>query len=349
MLTTPQAVELIRPARRSISPPPLATAALTALAAIIVLGLSGTSTRDMLLRPLSLGRPVQQLSMARPSVRAFGSSGEVNVRFTLPAEPVDYPLQTSGDPRSLKYQWVRAVDSTAVDSVRSLGNDKLRAPSEPGIYRLALVNGARRAIIDGLNVAVLVPFEQKLGPTINGYRIGTYLAERLGGAHDRPDGFVQVSAEEARLPISRHLRLGDLLSQDEQRTWPRYAAVDARLLDKVELVMAELSRAIGDSTRGDEMRFSVNSGFRTPIHNRLVRRSARDSRHQYGDAIDLSVDANNDGRITVSDSKLVALAVETVEMKHPELVGGLGIYASRRNSKPYVHIDARGKKVRWRG
>ena len=46
---------------------------------------------------------------------------------------------------------------------------------------------------------------------------------------------------------------------------------------------------------------------------------------------------------------LPGLAVETVELKHPELVGGLGIYASRRNSKPYVHIDARGKKARLRG
>ena len=31
---------------------------------------------------------------------------------------------------------------------------------------------------------------------------------------------------------------------------------------------------------------------------------------------------------------------------HPDLVGGMGIYA-RTNS--YIHIDARGIKVRWRG
>jgi hypothetical protein len=45
----------------------------------------------------------------------------------------------------------------------------------------------------------------------------------------------------------------------------------------------------------------------------------------------------------------VVAAVEAVERSHPDLAGGLGVYTSRRYATPYVHIDARGHKSRWRG
>ena len=51
----------------------------------------------------------------------------------------------------------------------------------------------------------------------------------------------------------------------------------------------------------------------------------------------------------MTDELLVMLAVERVEERNPDLVGGLGIYTSRRYRTPYVHIDARGKRSRWRG
>jgi len=50
---------------------------------------------------------------------------------------------------------------------------------------------------------------------------------------------------------------------------------------------------------------------------------------------------------TASDNQMLGLAVEIVELKHPHLVGGLGLYS--RGRTPYVHIDTRGKKTRWRG
>ena len=77
-----------------------------------------------------------------------------------------------------------------------------------------------------------------------------------------------------------------------------------------------------------------------------MRSAARDSRHQLGDAIDLAVDANRDGRVNSKDTKLVTMAVDIVERSHPDLVGGMGIYV---RNQPFVHIDARGIKVRWRG
>jgi len=95
--------------------------------------------------------------------------------------------------------------------------------------------------------------------------------------------------------------------------------------------------------------FDVHSGFRTPAHNRGVWRAASDSRHQYGDAADLAIDADGDGRITARDEALVVRAVDEVENEHPDLVGGLGLYTSAAYNTPYVHIDARGSRSRWKG
>ena len=287
--------------------------------------------------------------IAEPSSHAFGRSGAVQVRFAMPGAPVEYPLRLSGDPTALAYEWVRIADAMTMELARPLAGDVLTAPREPGFYHLALVRDGVRSVIDDLTVAVMLPFEQKRGASIDGYRIGTYLAEMVGGGTlDRPDGFVKVTRADEALSISKHLRMADFLTQDGQTSWPRYAAVSPRVLDKLELVLAQLAAWRGDSTRvGIEV--DVHSAYRSPSYNRVVREAARDSRHQYGDAVDVAIDANGDGRFTLSDARLVARAVEAVESRYPDLVGGMGVYASRRIRHPYVHIDARGERARWRG
>ena len=295
---------------------------------------------------------------AVPSVNAFGKSGEVKVRFALPGDRVEYPLEVQGDPRRLRYQWVRLADSVAADSARALAGADLVAPPAPGFYQLALIERAgdagaaeQRQVIDGLTLSVLVPFSAKSGSTLNGYRIGTYVAERLTNARwQPPEGFVEVRPQDLDLPITKHLTLADFVSHDGQEVWPRYTAVNPRLLDKLELVMAKIAGWRGAATQPDvRVAIAVNSGFRAPVYNRSVRRAASDSRHQYGDAADVKIDANGDGRFTLIDSKLVEQAVEEVEREHPELAGGMGLYTSRRYNTPYVHIDARGRRARWRG
>jgi len=273
------------------------------------------------------------------------------VTFAFPIDTVTYPLAppafVAGQPAA-SYQWVRVNTPLAAgERPRPLVSGALVAPSRPGFYRLAIARGAQRQLVDGVTLGVKVPFAQKIGAVLNGYRIGTYLAERLGGDHDRPDGFVEVAANDVDLPITKHLRLGDFLTHDSQQVWPRYAAVSPLLLDKLELVIAEVARVNGRDPNVD-VRVDVHSGYRTPLHNRGVRWSAKDSRHQYGDAADVAIDANFDGRYTVTDAKLVALATEMVERAHPEMVGGIGLYTSRRYTTPYVHIDARGNAARWR-
>jgi uncharacterized protein YcbK (DUF882 family) len=288
------------------------------------------------------------LADARPSVNAYGQSGAVHFSIALPGQLVEYPLEVSGDPESLAYQWVHLGDSLPADSLRPLSGATVLAPPAPGFYRLTVISDTQRRIVDELTLAVLVPFSQKLGATLNGYRIGTYVAERINARNrERPAGFVEVTSAHADLPVSKHFKLSDFLTRDGQQTWPRYAALNPRLLDKLELVIAELARVRGDSAPV-AMSVSVNSGYRTPLYN-LVNHFADDSRHLYGDAADVAIDANGDGRYSLADSRLVALAVDAVERDHPELAGGLGLYSGPKYRTPYVHIDARGHRARWRG
>ena len=285
---------------------------------------------------------------------AFGTSREVKLRFSLPGKEVEFPLTVVEDPKGLQYQWVSATDTEPLTAPRPFAGATVIAPERAGFYQLQLLHrsptdtATRTERVAEPMVAVMVPFAQKAAGMLNGYRIGTYIAERLGG-HEEPQGFLEVEPADLQLNVSKHFRLGDFITHDAQAdVWPKYVALNPRLLDKLELVVAEVAKMRGVSP--DSMAaLDVHSGFRTPAHNAQVQRSARDSRHQYGDAADIVIDADGDGRITRSDSKIIADAVDSVEDVHPDLVGGLGVYTSNRYRTPYVHIDARGHRSRWRG
>ena len=198
---------------------------------------------------------------------------------------------------------------------------------------------------------MLVPFAEKRGDKLHGVTLGSYVGERLGrvARATLPLGFFPVEQAALELPVSEHLRLGDVLTTpDTPRLGaPKYATIDARLLEKLELVMDEVSKL---SKRADVApRITVNSGFRPPAYNRTVKGAARDSRHQYGDAADVKIDVNGDGRFTLAEVRLVTRAVEAVERRHPDLAGGMGVYTGTHMRSPYVHIDARGTRARWNG
>jgi hypothetical protein len=125
------------------------------------------------------------------------------------------------------------------------------------------------------------------------------------------------------------------------------------LLDKLELVLTTLE-ASGVSTRN----VVVLSGFRTPQHNLRAsfEGAAYASRHQYGDAADIIIDSdgngrmddlNRDGDVNFMDTDVINRAVERVEQQYPELVGGLGLYRAIGPSGPFAHIDVRGTRARW--
>lgn len=287
---------------------------------------------------------------AAASPDAFGRSGAVHTLFSLPSERVRFPL-TVTDPRGLRYRWVSVDGRRGNGLPMPLRGEGPSAPEEPGFYRLALSgpdSAGAETIVETPMLAVMAPFQAKVGEVLNGYRIGTYVAERLRQRPEVPAGFVEVWPEALDLRVSANLRLADFITHDarQERVWPKYVALSPLLLDKLELVIAEVARQQpGDS----ELRVAIRSGFRTPAYNARVERAARDSRHQHGDAADVAIDANGDGRLTAADGRLVARAVEQVEQAHPELSGGLGLYVSQRYRTPYVHIDARGAKARWRG
>ena len=199
-----------------------------------------------------------------------------------------------------------------------------------GFYQLAVLRDSVREIVPEPTLAVMVPFDRDLGAWLNGYRIGTCLAERVRGEHEMPVGFIEVRRELLDLPLSKHLKLSDFVTHDDQDdVWPKYVALNPRLLDKFELILAD----VGGAAR-PELEIDVHSGFRSPSHNREVRHAATDSRHQYGDAADVYVDndgrgrmadLNHDGRVDYRDARVIRDAVDRVEAAHPELVGGVGV------------------------
>ena len=199
------------------------------------------------------------------------------------------------------------------------------------------------------------PFGQKRGERLGIYRLGLWPAERWMMAENylNPDGFVEVHQRDIGTRLSEHFRLGDFLTRDRQTTWPKFVVLEERLIDKLELVLSELrNRGI------DNSRVVVLSGFRAPYYNdqRLDEGAARASRHQFGDAADLIIDADSDGRMDdlnrdgrrdMRDLDAIGVAVAKVEQQHPELVGGLGTYAAMGPSGPFAHIDVRGTSARW--
>jgi hypothetical protein len=212
--------------------------------------------------------------------------------------------------------------------------------------------------VDGQSFAFIgvIPFAAKRGSSIGGYHVGFWPAELhavRAGAYDNPAGFVEVTAENTNVAVSDHFRLGDFATHDGAPL-PKYIVLREALLDKLELVLTELQ--IRDVPT---QRVEVLSGFRTPAHNFALGDAsgrARESRHQYGDATDLIIDAdgdgrmddlNRDGRVDVADVRVIESAVDRVELAHPELAGGLGLYREMGPSGPFAHIDVRGTRARW--
>ncbi|WP_353266625.1 D-Ala-D-Ala carboxypeptidase family metallohydrolase [Gemmatimonas sp.] len=279
-----------------------------------------------------------------------GSSGEVRMHFVRAGERVAFPLEIRGvsGTLGLRYQWVQVGSGESVDVMRPLEGDTLLAPLTPGFYELSIIGNGVTQRIDEPRLAVILPFELKLGSTLNGYQIGRYPGEWSRDEQaERPSGFAEVREEHLDLPLTKHLKVRDFITHDRQTIWPKYVAVDPRVLDKIELVLRELARRRGEEQASFTL--EVHSGFRTPLHNAGVEGSARDSRHLYGDAADVAIDADGDGQLTLFDAYRVEQAVDWVERLHPELAGGLGVYSSRRFATPYCHIDARGERKRWRG
>ncbi len=280
-----------------------------------------------LLAALSLPHVRGTSATALGSLSALiGSSGKLKAIFSLPGDP-------------------------------SLGS--LAGSTEPGVYPLAGTGAAAEAALQQLSLIVLKPFSAKVNGRIGTYRMGNWPYEGKTprtASYAPPKGFIEVTQQTFGVSVSEHFKVGEFLTKDQKDVWPKYLVLDRRLLDKLELTIAQLNQMgykVGD--------FSVMSGFRTPQYNEKgVGAGGRSgvSRHQYGDAADVYPDddrdgrlddLNRDGRVDLKDAKILASAAEAVEVANPELVGGIGIYPATSAHGPFVHIDARGTRARWNG
>jgi len=263
--------------------------------------------------------PSAKKSLYAPSgERGSGLSGKVFARFVLPED------------------WISLASLPGA----TVANASIQGTSSSGAE----------------TVFTMRSFGQKVRAWLNGYRLGYWPEEKgrlRSEAYRNPEGFIEVTPENEDTRVSEHFRLRDFVSHDQKEVWPKYVVLREPLLDKLELVIEDLN---DHGVNAEGMR--IRSGFRTPAHNFAVRGegSARDSRHQFGDAADVFIDQegngkmsdlNGDGKVNFADVKMILDAVERVEARYPELVGGTGLYAYSGRSGPFAHIDVRGTRARW--
>jgi hypothetical protein len=226
------------------------------------------------------------------------------------------------------------------------------APTRPGLYVLELDGPGNNDSVD-LHVFVLVPASQVKNGWLNGYRIGTY--PPASGRYTPPQGFVEVTKDNEDTKVSPHFRLKQFIcKQDTLADFPKYVVLEQRLLLKLETILERVNR-MGFST--DTLH--VMSAYRTPYYNHAIG-DVQYSQHQWGSAADVYIDPhdkdrmedlNRDGRIDIADSKFLYDRIEEwFERKDlQKFEGGLGFYPATAAHPPFVHVDVRGTKARWKG
>ncbi len=287
------------------------------------------------------------VSTSRPG-GAAGGAHAASARAGAPGSLLD---SLRGRSRKLRARFLAPTRTASVPILRELFGDS--ANTHAGVYATPDAGND----LAPFHFITMRPFADKVKGRIGTYRIGFFPAERRGvrsNAYGNPEGFLEVTMGNQDTPISEHFRLRDFLTHDQVNVWPKYLVLQEALVDKLELVLAEL-RAMGVPAQ----KLRVMSGFRTPQYNEQgvgAGGRVQDSRHQYGDAADVYVingtrdwmsDLDGNGRVDTRDARVLAKAAERVEAAHPELVGGIGVYTATKAHGPFVHIDVRGQRARW--
>jgi uncharacterized protein YcbK (DUF882 family) len=278
-----------------------------------------------------------------------GLSGRLRAVIRDPGEPLDVEDIPEGADIGF------TEEGHAPDTAMAVIHDSVRAPDRPGLWQMVLRAGSLLRPVGDFTVITRRPLSDRRNGRVGLYFIGTWPTER--GTHKgyvTPSGFIEVTRENQNTYVSEHFRLRDFLTKGQANVWPKYLVLDMQLVDKLELVLADLEEK-GVDVSG----VRVMSGFRTPQYNANGGNTAGRaslSRHMYGDASDVYIDndgdgwmddINRDGRVDTGDARYLAAAAERVERKHPSLVGGIGIYTAGSGHGPFVHIDTRGYRARW--
>jgi hypothetical protein len=203
-----------------------------------------------------------------------------------------------------------------------------------------------------LTLVNLIPADRMQNGVLDGYRVGAY-REPLKGleSYSKPLGFMRLTEENGGLWVSDHYRMRDFQCKLDGDS--KFLILRTEALIKLELLQHELA------ARGiDFDRFTIMSGYRTPYYNSRIGNETSYSRHLYGDAMDIYIDRNadgkmddinNDGRIDANDAKfLQSIAAGLDESRDwGWLKGGAGVYHANAAHGPYLHVDARGYVARW--
>src|SRR5213078_2610110 len=108
------------------------------------------------------------------------------------------------------------------------------------------------------------PFDAAHSTEHEGYYTGAWAGGGLAAknpSYAPPQGYIRVTPENENTPVSQRFKLADFLTHDQQNVWPKVLVLQPRLLDKLELIGAELDR------RGLPSQIHIMSGFRTPQYN----------------------------------------------------------------------------------
>jgi hypothetical protein len=271
-------------------------------------------------------------------------------------------LEVVGD-ASLRGRYSLETDAGRVERL-SEGAWAWDAPAEEGTYRVIIrrepVTGSgntgagRPAAGDAitLNAVVMVPMETLQRGRVHGYRVGDFPQEpyRNLPQYQPPRGFIPLTPA-GDLQVSPHFTLAQFPCKGPDG-YPKYVVLSEKLLLKLELLLERANEA-GIETPT----FQVLSAFRSPWYNANIGRP-RYSRHIYGDAADIYVDndadgrmddLNGDGRINLADATVLHRLVEEMDgsAKTAHLIGGLGQYPTTPNHGPFIHVDTREYRARW--
>ncbi len=320
---------------------------------------------------------------------------ELTFEFTAPPEAavmkLDPPAAVDlAKPRAFEFFETTRIrwDSQAGALLeRQESRFRWRAPAAAGPCRVALrlerqtrfedasatamqAAARRQGLVSEWSAVALIrhPFNAAGDGIIEGYTVGLYpdpnrenvlpAIQQRAESYRPPRALIPVTPETEALRVSPRFRLGDFSPRSE-RGKPHYIALDPRLLQFLEAFAAQVEK---EGLRADALR--ILRGYVSPYTRQRLARDGANlkefSRHQYGDAVALILDADGDqrlddltgdGKVDLADAdRLSALADAT--LRELGMGGGVGVEAHFREpgapDTPILSVDTRGWNTSWR-
>jgi hypothetical protein len=296
-------------------------------------------------KPANPAHPTQKAKPADVSdvplaVRVNGRRSEHGVvsAFLLPGESLTLEAVDPPGPRGYQAEGRPALVRSGPRRWRWTA----RTPGDLHEIELRDEDRDRRVIVHAF---VLFPIANVKGGRLKGYRIGAYPK-----GPPPPRGFIEVTDDNEDAHLTPHFQLKQFVCK-QKADYPKYVALDERLLLKLEDVLAAVNAA---GHPGKTLH--VMSGYRTPFYNALID-NVNLSQHQWGSAADVFVDENGDGMmddlnrdgtLDKDDARAFFAIVDGMDRRPgAAFPGGLGLYGATMAHGPFVHVDVRGRLARW--